>query len=192
MTDDKYDNTETASKGLLNQDDIALWREMTSDVERFEGREYVEASAITVPIDDIPRPNLKVRPVIEKPVMRASSPQGRDLDRNTERRLKRGELAIEGKLDLHGLNQGQARGQLLQFIKASHAAGKRCVLVVTGKGNSGRKSDDWLAREPGVLKRKVPDWLHEAELNAIVLRAVTAQPQHGGDGALYVYLRRQR
>lgn len=191
MTDDKYDNKETDSKNALDQDDVALWREVTKDVERFEGREYIEVSEISVRAEDVPKPKGVVSKKNEIQKMPPSR-QSRDLDRNTERRLKRGEMEIEGKLDLHGLNQGQARERLVQFLLGAYASGKRCVLVVTGKGNTGRKSDDWLVREPGILKRKVPDWLHEAELNSIVLQAVPARPQHGGDGALYVYLRRKR
>ena len=107
-------------------------------------------------------------------------------------RLKRGELAIEGRLDLHGMNQGEAREALMRFIRGAHAAQKRCVLVVTGKGNTGRRSEDWLTSKPGVLKQNVPIWLREGDLSSIVLQAVAAQPRDGGYGALYVYLRRRR
>ena len=108
------------------------------------------------------------------------------------KRLERGELPIQGQLDLHGLNQADARQALFRFIQNAHASGKRCVLVITGKGSTQKTSENWLDREAGVLKRNTPGWLREGALADIVLTAVPAQIKHGGSGALYVYLRRNR
>ena len=190
------DNKETDSRKSLSNDDIDLWKEMTRDVERLKGREYIEVSHEEKPekkradsfVASEEKSDKRALPVQSD----RSRSQDKNLDRNTQKRLRRGEMPIEGKLDLHGMNQGQARQALINFIVNAQSAGKRCVLVVTGKGNTGRTSDNWLDSKPGVLKQKVPDWLGEAELNNIVLQAVSALPKHGGDGALYVYLRRLR
>jgi DNA-nicking Smr family endonuclease len=112
-------------------------------------------------------------------------PGGGEVDKRTAERLKRGEMEIEGRLDLHGRTQAQAHEALRRFIASSYAAGKRCVLVITGKGRGGDGG-------PGVLQTRVPEWLKDGDLAPAVLRVQKAQPQHGGGGALYVLLRRKR
>jgi len=184
------DHKETDSKNGLSANEINLWREVTRDVKRMEGRDYEqpeeEGADKTKAIERLMAEPQQIAKASKKPL------QGTDIDRNTLRRLKRGELRPQARLDLHGLNQGEARQALISFVQSAQNLNKRCVLVVTGKGNTGRRSDDWLERKPGVLKQNVPVWLKESELRNIVLQAVSAQPKDGGDGALYVYLRRAR
>ena len=104
------------------------------------------------------------------------------LDRRTWLRLKRGQVAIEQTLDLHGRTQDEAHGALARFLAAAQAAGCRCVLVVTGKGlGSG-----------GTLRHMVPRWLNEGANREHIVAFCPAQARHGGAGALYVLLRRQR
>ena len=104
------------------------------------------------------------------------------LDRRTWLRLKRGHVAIEQTLDLHGRTQDEAYGALARFLAAARAAGCRCVLVVTGKGlGSG-----------GTLRHMVPRWLNEGGNRGQIVAFCPAQARHGGAGALYVLLRRQR
>jgi len=106
------------------------------------------------------------------------------LDRRTAERLRRGQIAIEASLDLHGLTQDEAFGAMQSFLVESLQAGRRCVLVVTGKGT---------ARDGGgVLRSAVPRWLTEGEYRDYLIGIAPAYPQHGGDGALYVLLRRPR
>ncbi|MEX0921384.1 MAG: Smr/MutS family protein [Rhodovibrionaceae bacterium] len=113
----------------------------------------------------------------------------RDLDRRSAERLKRGQLPIEAQLDLHGLNQLDAQRALEAFLAAAQEAGRRCVLVITGKGGVGRAP---AGGEAGVLRRAVPLWLNQAGLREKVLAYAYAQPKHGGQGALYVLVKRQR
>jgi DNA-nicking Smr family endonuclease len=105
-----------------------------------------------------------------------------DLDKRTAERFKRGEMAIEAKIDLHGMTQGQAHDRLQDFVAKAAAAGQRCVLVVTGKGAGG-----W-----GVLRESVPRWLNEPALRRHLLAFSSAKPRHGGAGALYLLLKRRR
>lgn len=118
------------------------------------------------------------------------------LDKRSSERLRKGQMVIEGKVDLHGMTQKQAHNRLGAFIRAAHAAGKRCVLVVTGKGKSRIESDEQVAfmstGPKGILRAAVPQWLHEPDLRPFVVDIRPARPQHGGDGALYVLLRRRR
>jgi DNA-nicking Smr family endonuclease len=102
------------------------------------------------------------------------------IDRANAERLKRGRQAIEARLDLHGMTQDEAHRALVGFIHRSRAAGKRCVLIITGRGALGG----------GVLRAAVPRWLAEPEFRPHLLAIAMAQPRDGGTGALYVMLRR--
>ncbi len=107
------------------------------------------------------------------------------LDKRTAQRLRRGQIRIEGRIDLHGMTRPEAYRNLSDFLKSSAAAGRRCVLVITGKGmREGAGS--------GVLRSEFPGWLNEAALRPLILSFSPAQPRDGGGGAFYVYLRRSR
>lgn len=96
-------------------------------------------------------------------------------------------FVIEARLDLHGYTRDRAHGVLVRFLEAAQTEGKRCVLVITGKG---RNRVDGL--EEGVLRRHVPEWLAMAPLRSIVLETRSAHPRDGGTGALYVRLRKNQ
>jgi DNA-nicking Smr family endonuclease len=100
------------------------------------------------------------------------------LDRRTATRLKRGTLAIEARLDLHGMTQAEAHDALTRFIARAQKHGSRAVLVITGKS--------------GVLHGAVPRWLDEGDNRGRILAIRRAHAQHGGQGALYLMLRRAR
>jgi len=104
------------------------------------------------------------------------------IDKSTRRRLAQGQLAVESRLDLHGLTAAQAERRLAGFIDSAARQNQRCVLVITGKGADGT----------GVLRRLVPEWLKAPPLAPRVLAIAAARPGDGGDGALYVLLRRRR
>jgi DNA-nicking Smr family endonuclease len=110
------------------------------------------------------------------------------VDRATAMRLRRGEMAIDATLDLHGMTQKEAHAALLGHIARAHTLGQRCLLVVTGKGGK----QDGSGRETGVLRANVPRWLNEPPARAHVLAFAAARPRHGGEGALYVLIRRTR
>jgi len=117
------------------------------------------------------------------------------LDRSSSEKLRRGKMIIEGRVDLHGLTRREAHTKLKGFLNTAHRAGKRCVLVITGKGSSIERTDDapfMGGGRKGVLREEVPRWLSEPALHRLVLDYRTAQPKHGGGGALYVLLRRAR
>jgi DNA-nicking Smr family endonuclease len=103
-------------------------------------------------------------------------------DKANAERLKRGKHPVEARLDLHGMTQDEAHRALAAFIRGARIAGKRCVLVITGRGRLGG----------GVLRAAVPRWFDEPEFRPHLLAIATAQPRDGGAGALYVMLRRTR
>lgn len=131
-----------------------------------------------------PVPTPTARPAPTPPRKRATPAPPGDLDRNLRRRLARGGEAIDGRLDLHGLTQDEAHRALVRFIGASSQAGRRTVLVITGKGRGGEGA--------GILRHAVPHWLAGRELQRLVVSFGPAHQTHGGDGALYVRLRGAR
>ncbi|MET0193406.1 MAG: Smr/MutS family protein [Hyphomicrobiaceae bacterium] len=121
-------------------------------------------------------------------------PPRADLDRRQTRRIASGRLEIDARIDLHGMRQSDAHMRLRGFLLDAHARGLKTVLVITGKGGEAQKGD-YMADafgQPrrGVLRRNVPAWLDEPELRAVVVGYTTAGVRHGGEGALYVQLRR--
>ena len=113
------------------------------------------------------------------------------MDKKAFGKLKRGKLVPEGKIDLHGKTLDQAHPALVSFVLKSHAAGKRLVLVVTGKGKD-RDDGGPIPVRLGVLRHNVPHWLSVPPLAQVVLQVTEAHLKHGGGGAYYVYLRRSR
>jgi DNA-nicking Smr family endonuclease len=106
------------------------------------------------------------------------------VDRTTIERLKRGHVTVEGRIDLHGMDQRAAHAALMGFVDTSHRAGKRALLVITGKGAPSEGG--------GVLRRNAPNWLTASPLAGRILTIQPAHVRHGGDGAFYVLLRRKR
>ncbi|MDX2104033.1 MAG: Smr/MutS family protein [Alphaproteobacteria bacterium] len=180
----------------LTPADLNLWRQVAETVTPLSRRGHereemavppppVESSAPAAP-EPAPPPQ-RLAPV-SKPLHRPP-PAPLDpgtiagVDRRTGERLRRGELSIDGRLDLHGLRQEEAHAALDRFLAASQATGRRCVLVITGKG---------FRDGAGVLKDRVPDWLNLPPNRARILAIMPARPHHGGGGALYVLLKRLR
>ena len=104
------------------------------------------------------------------------------LDDTTHRKLAKGRLALSGRIDLHGLSQGEAHGLLHSFLYRAHANGLRHVLVITGKGSS--------LGSDGILRQAVPHWFATPSFRPLVSAYEFAHRSHGGDGAIYVRLRR--
>jgi len=109
------------------------------------------------------------------------------LGRRMRARVARGREAIDARLDLHGLTQSEAHAELLHFLRAASGRGARLVLVITGKGRRGEGDG-----ERGVLRRQVPQWLGLSEFRPFVVGFEDAHITHGGEGALYVRVRKTR
>ena len=121
------------------------------------------------------------------------------LGRRETRRIVRDPESIDARLDLHGMRQREAYPALKGFLRASQARGHRLVLVITGKGVArSTPRDEYNAWEAtpfyeaprGVLRRLVPEWLDKAEFRDVVASVSPAHPRHGGEGAVYIRLRR--
>jgi DNA-nicking Smr family endonuclease len=118
-----------------------------------------------------------------------------NLERKKARKISSGRIEIDGRIDLHGMRQSEAHTALTRFLNRAYAEGRRWVLVITGKGAPLRTAhDEKLEREGverGVLRRNVPRWLAEPDLAPIIIGFTTAAIRHGGEGALYVHIRKR-
>jgi len=171
-------------------EDLRLWAVVSSTVRPLRPTASPPPATTTEPPTGVvskppkikPAPaNLAQRP--PQPIKGVKSPAApADVDPNLHRRLARGREHLAARIDLHGMTQDAARAALTGFIRRSVDDGWRAVLVITGKGVSG----------DGVLRRRVPDWLAEAPLREHIAGVSEAHRHHGGEGALYVALKRRR
>lgn len=113
-----------------------------------------------------------------------------DIDRNTMRRFKRGEFPVEGVLDLHGYTEDEAYDAVRRFVTESYLTGKRCVMIITGKGLYHRDED--VFQPKGILRERVPQWLGQDNLKQLILTYIHPSSKMGGEGALCLLLRRSR
>ncbi len=169
----------------LTPEDSELWRYVTRNVNPYHGSRHLSEEAPAPPSTESKKPVVSRPPEISPP----PAPQpalsvGRvaDMDKRTARRLKRGELPVDGRIDLHNLTLDQAHSALTGFIRGAYGRGARCVVVVTGKGKSGE----------GKIRRETPHWLNQAALRPLVLAVTEARVNDGGSGAFYVLLKRKR
>lgn len=147
-----------------------------------------------------PRPlarRIKAEPPAAKPApVPPAHPPLAPLERRTRQRLARGTIALDDRIDLHGLTQQAAYGRLARFLAEAQQRSHQIVLVITGKGVTGNGTRaaerGHHGDERGVLRRTVPLWLKLPEMRAMVVGFEPAGPTHGGDGALYVRIRRRR
>jgi DNA-nicking Smr family endonuclease len=169
----------------LSDDERVLWRTVTRSIAPLKGRQ----SVIEEPIEVASEPKTS-KPAQFAPPMTASPrpsapPPLAPLGRRMKQRLSRGTADIDGRIDLHGLTQAQAHAVLWRFLHQAQARDAKVVLVITGKGGGSDPHG-----ERGVLKRQVPLWLESAELRPLVVGFESASIGHGGQGALYVRVRR--
>jgi DNA-nicking Smr family endonuclease len=115
------------------------------------------------------------------------------MKQTAHRRMIRGKMKPEARIDLHGMTLSEAHPALVDFVIDAHARGLRLLLVITGKGRGGDREDHGpIPIRRGVLKQQVPGWLTAPPLGPLVLEIREAHQRHGGGGAYYVYLRRPR
>ncbi len=196
------------SRRRLRSDELDLWRQVARTAEPLN------------PAQPRPKPAPAVKPSLERPEPSRPEPiqpfalgqksahggpvhdvlpgltdrmqaQPVTMDRKAHGKLKRGKLAPEARIDLHGMTVDRAHGALSGFILRAHGQGKRLVLVITGKGRRS-DADGPIPVRQGVLRHNVPHWLSIPPLSGFVMQVTTAHNRHGGGGAYYVYLRRPR
>ena len=186
---------------IKSDDDTILWQRVITEVKPLKSTiELAGFAAIFSQSDHLAPPEAKLSGRMQKPPVKPARPpiaatslasvkkanpvdlrQGEraGIDGRTQRRLFRGDVPLDRRLDLHGLTAARAESRLTQFIERAARDGCRCVLVITGKG-------------AGILRGYVPDWLKRQPFSQHILALAEARPHDGGSGALYVLLRRKR
>jgi DNA-nicking Smr family endonuclease len=177
----------------LSDEEEALWAGFTRAIKPLKpGAKTTLTSSTTPPAANAPAPSqTRSHPVTPRETPRPSPPLA-PLGRRLKQRVARGREPIEARLDLHGMTQQQAHAALLRFLHRAQASGVKTALVVTGKGlrKSSSDAEHDAGHRPGVLKRQVPMWLALPEFRPFVVGFDDAHVGHGGEGALYVRLRR--
>ena len=183
-------------KRALSEEERVLWESVAKQTKPLRKRSRAAKPQLAAPDSQTPvatkaaaarkaHPPAKV-PRAPRPDLPPAAPPLAPLGRRERSQLSRGRKEIDARLDLHGMTQTRAHRALSGFLQRAHSEGLTFVLVITGKGRMGAES------ERGVLRRQVPQWLSLPEFRSLVVGFEEAHIGHGGEGALYVRIRRSR
>ena len=179
-------------KRALSREEVELWESVAKQAKPLRKRprspkasaEVTEEFLLVSKLPSAPKPPATPRKI---PTAPPAPPPLAPLGRRERSQLSRGRKEIDARLDLHGMTQIRAHRRLFAFLQRAHSEGLTFVLVITGKGKVGG-----LESERGVLRRQVPEWLSLPEFRSLVVGFEEAHIGHGGEGALYVRVRRAR
>src|SRR4051812_46595873 len=178
----------------LSEEERALWDSVAKQTKPLRKRHRAAKAHVPSPDPELPataKPASQPKPKPSPPAkamrpLKPAAPPLAPLGRRERSQLSRGRKDIDARLDLHGMTQTRAHRALLGFLERAHSDGLAFVLIITGKGKTGAES------ERGVLRRQVPQWLSLPEFRSLVVGFDEAHVGHGGEGALYVRIRRAR
>jgi DNA-nicking Smr family endonuclease len=179
-------------KRSLSEEERALWDSVARQTKPLRKNPRAAKAQAESAVPDAPaaaKPAASPKPLPSAKILRAPKPEAPPLapiGRRERSQLSRGRKEIDARLDLHGMTQTRAHRALSSFLQRAHSDGLTFVLVITGKGKMGAES------ERGVLRRQVPQWLSLPEFRALVVGFEEAHIGHGGEGALYVRIRRSK
>ena len=180
-------------KRSLSEEERALWESVAKQTKPLRKKPRGARTLAASPEAEAlaaakPGPPSKPIPLVK--IARAPKPLAAPplapIGRRERSQLSRGRKEIDARLDLHGMTQTRAHRALAGFLQRAHSDGLTFVLIITGKGKMGAES------ERGVLRRQVPQWLSLPEFRSLVVGFEEAHVGHGGEGALYVRIRRAR
>ena len=188
----------------LSPEEAQLWRRVanstmaykavTLESPKSEAAFDVASIVIKAPPPDLPHLALKRARAVRltpKPVIlphKKMSPPP-IADASGHKKVRRGKLDIDARIDLHGMRQIEAQTALTGIISRTRAAQGRCILVVTGKGRPVDPGEDFITPQPGVIRRRLPEWLAGSGIREHVAGYAPASPRDGGSGAFYVLLK---
>ena len=178
-------------KRSLSEEERALWESVAKQTKPLR-KKHRAAKPPALPDAEPPapaKPSAAARPpqsIKIPPAAKPAAPPLAPLGRRERSQLSRGRKEIDARLDLHGMTQTRAHRALSGFLQRAQSDGLTFVLVITGKGKMGAES------ERGVLRRQVPQWLGLPEFRTLVVGFEEAHIGHGGEGALYVRIRRSK
>ena len=176
----------------LSEEEHALWESVARQVKPLRKKHRVPKPPVVAPATETsaaPKQVASPRPAAPPRIIAPAKPEPPPLapiGRRERSHLSRGRKDIDARLDLHGMTQTRAHRTLFGFLQRAHHDGLTFVLIITGKGKMGSEN------KRGVLRRQVPQWLNLPEFRSLVVGFEEAAIGHGGEGALYVRVRRSR
>ena len=182
-----------STRNRNDRNDEALWARVAETTKPLKKNRIPRVAAAPKPA---PPPKAKAAAKAARGVPKATprpshTPKTGGLDRQTARKLDKGRLTVEARLDLHGMRQRDAHAALRKFLKWAVAKDYRHVLVITGKGSLRAEPESFYEEEArGVLRQAVPHWLAQSDLAPLIVSVSEAPRRLGGEGALYVRLRK--
>jgi len=176
-----------SERGSDIENDAALWARIAQTATPLKKKNRI--TRVATPPKPALQPKAKAAPKLARP---SHAPHTGGLDRQTARKLEKGALAVEARLDLHGMRQRDAHVALRKFLKWAQGKDYRHVLVITGKGSLREEEGTsfYESEARGVLRQVVPHWLSHGDLAPLIVSFSEAPRRLGGEGALYVRLRR--
>lgn len=183
----------------LSPDELLLWGKVAKTVRPYQPLPAVARAAEPspdVPASSavVPKPKPKRAPLASgkpaTPVKAALKPPVADV--SGHKRVRRGQLTIDARIDLHGMRQHEAHAALIALVAHTRAEHGRTILVVTGKGQRLDRHEDFMEPQRGVMRRRLPDWLNGHGLREHIAGFSSAHPKDGGEGAFYVVLKSNR
>jgi DNA-nicking Smr family endonuclease len=171
----------------ITPDEKDLWEEVTRADKPLKKRSRVVTKP-KVASKKIEVTSHSHMPISYKILPELSRGEYANIDRNTQERFRKGDMDMDGRLDLHGFTCDEAREMVAGFIASHYSRGSRFLLIITGKGTFRKEGEE----RAGVLKGALPSWLSEPDIRPYILAFDTAKAKHGGSGAFYVLLRRKR
>jgi len=161
----------------LTADDTAIWQRVARTVTPSPHRAQKKSQATPTRQLKEKGPFMRVTP--KRAVQKTETP--RALEPSADKRVRRGRIQIDRRIDLHDMTRDQARPALFKLVRNAYAKDARCLLVITGKG----------LRLNGVLRQNFPNWINSSEIRPMIASYAQAHIRHGGTGAWYVFLKRR-
>ncbi len=171
-----------------SNDDFNLWVNLIKDVKKIKNTKKITQEQKPLPKINSYKQNTSLplnHNYNTKNLKDLQLNNNAGIDHSSIKKIERGEYPIDGTLDLHGMNQEQALSSLTKFIESSYQMRKRLLLVIVGKG---KQSEN----RKGLLRELVPSWINYPTLRPMIINIKTASQKHGGEGAIYILLKRIR
>lgn len=175
---------------LFDDEDELFWREVTKDIDKFPQTNITKNNKELPPVEIKEHRQYAVKQDFTTYSKALDDMEYGGIDKSTLNKFKKEEFKIEAVLDLHGYKEDDAFEKVEDFITRCYNKGKRCVIIVTGKGHQHQSDDIYTPK--GILKRQTPQWLNMPRIRSMILVYKNPSERLGGKGALYILLKRNK
>ncbi len=173
-----------------DKEDTRAWEELVQNIKKLPDSDKIEDDSVLT---------IDIRPVVNifdayhgEKLSDLEEGFNAGIDRSTLKKFSKEEFPVEAVLDLHGKTEKNAFELVRNFITNAYMQNKRCIMIITGKGNYHKEQEEDIFAVRGILKNSVPNWLNTPELRPLILSYRHPSEARGGNGALYILLRRRR